>query len=160
MYTVFVSFVLFDARGDIMHIHPFLIPIAAVSMAIIMPAIKYLPIVFHRPQMIESLCDDVLAIVTHAACMLVIHDPSLQYACALHSACYLMRHRFLGNIHLTPSHMAMALVLLAAYIYGPRISELKPFLTAMAFPSLAEALANILEYMRKLLVVWIQTECI
>ena len=151
MFTIIVCLVLFDARGAILDdVDPSILLVAAAVLL----AVKYIPAAIHRPRMVEAVCDDALAIAAHAACVLVVRrDQILQYACALHSICYLVQHRF----NSLPALTAVALLLLAAHVYGPRISELKPFLIAMAFPTLAEGLATTLAYARRIAVVWVLT---
>ena len=152
MYTAVVCLVLFDARGDARYLDP-LMPIIAAALAAVMLAVRYVPTIFHRPQMVDSFCEDLLAITAHAACVSVIQNTELQYACALHSACFIMQHRFLDRQPVLV-HTVTGALLLAAYLYCPRIPDIKPFIIAVASPHVVELVAKFMKYAHRLSVVW------
>ena len=150
MLAIFVYFVLFDARGEMpIGFSPVLLPIATALLL----AIKYIPEAIHRPKMVEALCDDALAIAAHASFAIILHDPLLQYAYALCSVCCLVEHRF----STLPALTALALIMVAAYTHGPRISDLRSFLIATGLPTVAECLAKALAYVERVAVAWIRT---
>ena len=153
MYTAIVCLVLFDARGDAQYLNA-PIPIIAAALAVVMLAVRYMPTIFHRPQMVDCLCEDLLAITAHAACVSVVRNKELQYACALHSACYIMQHRFLDKQPVLV-HTATGALLLASYLYCPRISDIKPFIIAVASPHIVELFAKCTAHIHGLSVSWL-----
>jgi hypothetical protein len=156
MYTAVVCLVLFDARGDDALLST-AVPIVAAALAVAMLAVRYMPLIFHRPQLVDHFCEDVLAISAHASCLSVLQSAELQYACALHSACYIMQHRFLDKQSVPAAlvHTVTGALLLAAYLHCPRISDIKSFITAVASPHLVELFAKAMSYLHRLLVVWL-----
>jgi hypothetical protein len=146
MYTGLVCLVLFDARGALTE--PYWA--AVLLLTACMLAIKYLPSIFHRPRQIQVFCEDVLHISTHAAVIATLpRTNQLQYACALHSTCHILQHRFLKSGPTLLVHTVTGLWLLAAYIYGPRVSELQTFIAAMVCPHALELLTGVLTHVQR-----------
>ena len=152
MYAALVCFVFFDARGDSTHLDT--VPGIAAALAVIMLAVRYVPTIFHRPQLVDCFCEDVLAITAHAACVSLIQNTELRFACALHSACYIMQHRFLDK-HSVFVHTITGALLLAAYVYCPRISEIRPFIVSVASPHVVELFAKSMAHVHRMLVFWL-----
>jgi len=150
MYTAIVCLVLFDARGDDAYLNTVMPAVAAV-LAVVMLAVRYVPMIFHRPQLVDCLCEDLLAITAHAACLSVVPNTELQYACALHSACYIMQHRFLDKQPVLV-HTVTGALLIAAFLYCPHISNIKFFIIAVASPHTVELFAKSMAYVHRLLV--------
>jgi hypothetical protein len=137
MYTGIACFVLFDARGTSLPDQIYVIAAVAVAFVLVL-GLKYIPSVFHRPHLVDALCVDILAVSAHALGVVLISDPVLRHACALHSACYVLQHRFNG--------LAMAcLLLLGAYCYGPRVTDVSHFVIGVAYPHVLELGARVLE---------------
>ena len=157
MYIAFVCFVLFDAQGgDMAPLRPYHLYGAAVLMAVML-CLGYIPGIFYRPQTgVDSLCDDLLCIAAHYACALLIHDQALRYSCILHSVAYVMEHRFLGkpNIPSMLVHATTAMWLTTAYFHGPRVTEIKSFITAVAFPGTADLIARAMTEVHRITVLW------
>lgn len=153
MYTALVCLVLFDSKGDAVYLDT-MVPAIASALAVLMLVVRYVPVIFHRPQMVDCFCEDVLAITAHAACLSLIQNTELRYACALHSACYIMQHRFLDK-HSVLVHTVTGALLLAAYVYCPRISEIKPFIVGVASPHVVELFAKSMAHVHRQLVVWL-----
>lgn len=146
MYTGIVCLVLFDARGTLTE--PYWI--AVTVLAICMLGIKYIPTIFHRPRQIQTFCEDVLHISTHASVIAVIpYANQLRYACALHSTCYILQHRFLKGGPVLLVHTVTGLWLITAYAYGPRVSELQTFIAAMVCPHALDLLTNVLSHVQR-----------
>lgn len=152
MYAALVCFVFFDARGDSTHLDT--MPGIAAALAVIMLAVRYVPTIFHRPQMVDCFCEDVLAITAHAACVSLIQNTELRYACALHSACYIMQHRFLDK-HSVFVHTVTGALLLTAYVYCPRISEIRPLIVSVTSPHVVELFAKSMAHVHRMLVFWL-----
>lgn len=147
MYTGIVCLVLFDARGALTE--PYWT--AAITLAICMLIIKYIPAILHRPRQIQTFCEDLLHISTHASVLAILpHANHLQYACALHSTCFILQHRFLKSGPMLLVHTITALWLIVAYAYGPRVSELQTFIAAMVCPHALDLLAGVLIQVQKL----------
>ena len=146
MYTGLVCLVLFDARGTLTEPYWAAVLLLTASML----AIKYLPTIFHRPRQIQVFCEDVLHISTHAAVIATLpRTNQLRYACALHSTCHILQHRFLKSGPILLVHTVTGLWLLAAYIYGPRVSELQTFIAAMVCPHALELLTGVLTHVQR-----------
>ena len=147
MYTGLVCLVLFDARGAFAEPSYW---VAAALLAACMLAIKYLPAIFHRPRQIQSFCEDVLHICTHASAIAVLPCANqLRYACALHSTCYILQHRFLKSGPVLLVHTIAGGLLLTAYAYGPRVSELQTFIAAMVCPHALDLLTGVLTHVQR-----------
>lgn len=152
MYTGIVCLVLFDARGSA--VIEELCYYAVVVLALGLLAMKYMPGIFHRPTQIERLCEDLLHISTHASCVSALPAAqNLRYACALHCVCFLLQHRFLKG-GLTVVHTLAAVWLVCAYLYGPRVSELKPFILAVACPHVLDTASRALVHFKKCMVLY------
>ena len=142
-----VCLVLFDARGS----HTAQYDGAALCLALAMLLAQYAP-ALHRPQLVEGLCEDLLHIATHAAAACAITTPVLRYACALHCTCFLLQHRLRPSVFV---HTVTAMWLAAAWAYGPRITDLRPFIIAVAFPHVVDVVARAVVHLQKLIVLWI-----
>jgi hypothetical protein len=146
MYTGIVCLVLFDARGTLTE--PYWA--AALLLAACMLGIKYIPALLHRPRQVSAFCEDVLHISTHASVVAVLPCANhLRYACALHCTCYVMQHRFLKCGPVLLMHTITSIWLVAAYAYGPRISELQTFIVAVVCPHALDTLAGVLTHIQK-----------
>jgi hypothetical protein len=146
MYTGLACLVLFDARGSVPDATTF--TSLVVCAAVLLLSLTYFPRILHRPVLVDALCADVLGIAVHCACIGVLSDPLLRHACALHSACFCVQSRFMGakkNITIQPIlHTGLVLMLLVAYAFGPRITEIKPFMLGAVCPHVLELLAGLL----------------
>jgi hypothetical protein len=154
MYTGLACLVLFDARGALPESSTIYVGLV-LGISFVVLCMAYLPHIFHRPALVDSLCADVLSIVTHAACISVLSDPLLRHACALHSMCFCVQNRFLGaknSIQPVMLHTGLVLLLLAAYVYGPRITEIKQFMIGAVCPHVLELGANLLIHLHSGLV--------
>ena len=148
MYMGAVCLVLFDARGsETVHYDA-----AALGLASLLMLVQYVPALLHRPQLVDGLCEDLLHIATHAAAVCTIASPVLRYACALHSTCFLLQNRLKPSVFV---HTVTAMWLAAAYMYGPRIVDLRPFITAVAFPHVVDVAARAVVHLHRLIVLWI-----
>ena len=161
-YTGLACLVLFDARGSSCEAPPHLLA-AALCTAVALIALKYAPAILHRPQqLMDALCADVLCLAVHAACVsLVVADPCLRHGCALHSVCFVLQQRFVGHMPSltagTVVHTLLALVLLAAYAYGPRIGDVRQFMLSAVCPHAFDLLAQVAAHVHRLAVMWCET---
>ncbi len=170
MYTGLACLVLFDARGlffsdagvvlGVSGSQEGLPPIyyigATAFLSLFLLSLAYLPHIFHRPALVDAFCADVLSVTVHAACISVLSDPLLRHACALHSACFCIQNRFLpvgrgttttAMMMIQPAllvHTILALLLLSAYVYGPRLTEIKQFVVSAMCPHVLELGAKLL----------------
>ena len=154
MYTGLVCLVLFDARGTT----EFGYEIPCTCLVALVLCIKYIPVIFHRPQYVDEFCEDILHLGTHASLVAMLPKTNhLQYACMLHCMCFLLQHRFVGK---TPVlvHTITAIWLLAAYLQGPRVSELQTFISAIACPHLFEMAAVAVVQMQRFVVLYFITQ--
>ena len=153
MYTGLVCLVLFDARGSV-DIADYSLPLASV-LGILLLIVKYIPGILHRPHKVDNLCEDLLHMSTHASCVYVLPSAqNLQYACALHSICFLMQHRFLKPSAVIV-HTVTVLWLVYAYRDGPRVSELKTFILAVACPHILDIVSHTLVQTKKFTVLYL-----
>jgi hypothetical protein len=150
-YTGLACLVLFDARGPIESCSSWgsVYIIIAACISTLLLSLKYMPTIMHRPQqLVDALCNDVLCIVAHAACISSVIDPCLRHGCALHSMCFILQQRFMGHMPSaatgTVVHTTLILLLLSAYGYGPRISDVKQFMLSAVCPYALELLAQLL----------------
>ena len=159
MYTALVCFALFDARGTIELVAPYQIAATAL-LATVLLGLRYVPSVIHRPQLVDAMCEDLLCVAAHGICALLVLDPILRYACVLHSTCHLLQYRFMGKPRIpgTLVHTAAILWLAVAYAYGPRISDVKPFIVAVAYPNVMDLFARALTHAHRLAVLWVMEE--
>ncbi len=166
MYTGLACLVLFDARGGGGE-DALLLPsssayaTAVLFLSVLLLSMAYLPHIFHRPALVDSFCADVLSITVHTACIGVLSDPMLRHACALHSACLCIQSRFLGGAKGTIQpilvHTLLVLVLLSAYVYGPRITEIRQFMIGAVCPHVLELGARLLATFHGVLVTfWLE----
>ena len=150
--TSVVCFVLLESLGEMHTIAPYYPWVLAV-LALAALSARYIPDIFHRPHTaIDSLCKDMLCLTAHCACACLVHSPTLRYACALHSACYLLQFRFAASFMIL--YIAMALCLVGAYMHGPRLLEVRDFIAAIAFPSAVELVAALMGHIHRLVVLW------
>ena len=157
MYTALVCFALFDAQQGAVGLITAQQPLATALLAAFLLGLRYLPAVFHRPQLVDAFCEDLLCLTAHSVC-LVVPDPTMRYACALHSTCHLLQTQFRPHTPSVLIHTVGAVWLLLAYAYGPRVSDLKPFLLAVSYPSVAGVLAKALTHTHRLAVLWLMTD--
>ena len=161
MYTAFACFVLFDARGtgdwlhDTSNVHTYTIMAILLSSSLL--ALAYIPRVVYRPQLVDALCADVLAIAAHGVGVWIIggHDRALMHGCALQCACYILEKRFLAKQPIVPpalTHTVAFMLLAASYVYGPRITDIRKFVLASTYPHLLELAACFLGHMHKVVV--------
>ena len=154
MYTGVACLVLFDARGDVVSddtlVH------AALLFAAFLLVCTYVPAIFYRPRLVDDMCADVLTLVTHAiGIVMVVSDTRLMYACCLHSLCFLVQHRALRKVQYPVLiHTVMCLTLGAAYVHGPRISDIKQFVVSAVAPHVLEMLALVTVHLHKFAVSW------
>ena len=148
MYTGIVSFVLFDARGTLMQSHC----LVALGIVLANIGLKYIPRIFHRPQLTDQMCQDLIHVSVHACGVSIIASPLLKYACSVHSACFLLESRCNPSIF---NQTIIALCLAAAYFYGPRITDVQTFITAVGMPHLLGVVGQGLVYVHQLLVFWL-----
>ena len=151
MYVAFACFVLFDARGDSAWLDDNSIrtyTLIAAFFSISMLIFAYVPRVIHRPQLVDTLCTDVLAIVAHGVGVGVVgaHDRILMHGCALHCACFILEKRFLLSKRTPPmlTHTVAFMLLAVSYTYGPRITDIRNFVLACVYPHGLEMLAYVL----------------
>jgi hypothetical protein len=158
MYTGAACLVLFDARGGPVEM-PYVCVLALIIQTLLI-GISYMPAVFYRPRLVDALCADVLTFATHVAGIAIcIREPVLQFACVLHTLCFCMEKRYLGQGS-GPSytmfiHTLMGMLLIAAYFYGPRVTDLYPFVIGAAWPHVMEMVAAIVIRTHKLAVTYI-----
>jgi hypothetical protein len=168
-YTGLACLVLFDARGPPAELScggggsEYLYIYLTLGVSALLLSLKYLPTILHRPQqLVDALCNDVLCVAAHAAFIAVVVDPCLRHGCALHSACFILQQRFMGKMPLATVlgrgggeplvHTTLILTLLAAYAYGPRISDVRQFMLSAVCPHALELLAQLLARVHRLAV--------
>ena len=152
MYTGIVCLVLFDARGRLTEPYG----MAVCILAVIMLGIKHTPTVFHRQRQVDAFCEDLLYIYTHVLMIASIPDTNhLRYACGLQCTCFVLQHRFLKKGPAILVHTITALWLIAAYVYGPRVSELRTFIAAVVCPHALDLLAGVLIQVQKFTTLYI-----
>ena len=150
MYTGLVCLVLFDARGDGTVVLESAMVYGAVSLclSIFVLSVAYIPCIFNRPALVDSLCADMLSATVHTACIGMLTDPLLRHACALNSVCFCIQNRFIRSksaaVQPILLHTILTLLLLLSYAYGPRITDVKHFVIGAACPHVLEFGANIL----------------
>ena len=157
MYTGLACLVLFDARGAVPESAAVYLAMVLLISAFLL-CMAYTPRIFHRPALVDSFCSDVLSIIVHSACISVVSDPLLQHACALHSACFCIQKRFLtSNSPIPPIllHTGLVFMLLAAYMYGPRITEIRQFVIGAVCPHVLELAADLLASLHGILVAFL-----
>ena len=147
-YTGLACLVLFDAKGTVAE-SGLVYTGLAVCATLLLLSLKFVPAVLYRPQqLVDALCDDILCITAHAACIGMMADPSLRHGCALHSACFVIQHRFLGRMPSmatgTVVHTMLALLLILSYFYGLRITDVQRFMLSAVCPHALELLAQLL----------------
>jgi hypothetical protein len=147
MYIGLVCLVLFDARGTEIADEYWVITAA---LMLFLLGIKHVPAIFHRPQQVDILCEDLLHLSVHAS--FIAGLPSghghLRYACALHGVFFLLQRRILPSSPAT--HSVILIWLLYAYAYGPRVTELKTFIAAVASPHTLDLAASVVVHLHRL----------
>ena len=158
-YTGLACLVLFDARGPVESCSTWgpMYTSLTICFTVLLLSLKFLPTILHRPQqLVNVLCDDVLCITAHAACIALITDPCLRHGCALHSACFILQQRFMGRMPslttTTVVHTTIILLLLSAYVYGPRISDVRQFMLGAVCPHALEIFAQLLAHAHRMAV--------
>ena len=147
MYTGLVCLVLFDARGDGSVESVMFYGVFSTCLALVILAMTYIPYIFNRPVLVDSLCADLLSMTVHMACISMLSDPYLRHACALNSLCFCIQNRFIGvksTVQPILLHSILVSVLLFSYVYGPRITEVRHFVIGAACPHVLELGANVL----------------
>ena len=157
-YTGIACLVLFDARGPEGENYPHLL-LGTLCVALLFLGLKYIPTIMHRPQqLMDAFCNDVLCIAAHVACISIVGDPRLRHGCALHSVCFILQQRFVGRMPSlatgTVVHTTLTLLLLGAYAYGPRISDVRQFMLSAVCPHALELVAQFLTHLHRLAVIW------
>ena len=158
MYTGFACLVLFDARGETVPVD--VLAYAALLFAVFFLLCAYVPAIIHRPRLVDDLCADVLTLATHAVgIVMAVSDTRLMHACCLHSLCFLVQHRALRKVQYPVLvHTVTALTLAAAYVYGPRISDIRQFVVSAVAPHALEMLALVVVHLHKFAVSWIASD--
>ena len=158
-YTGLACLVLFDARGPVESCSTWgpMYTSLTICFTVLLLSLKYLPTILHRPQrLVDSLCNDLLCITAHAVCIALIVDPCLRHGCAIHSACFILQQRFIGHMPsvttLTVVHTTLVLLLFSAYVYGPRISDVKQFMLSAVCPHALEIFAQVLSHAHRMVV--------
>lgn len=149
MYPGIVCLILFDARGNESAYEHY--DAIALALAVVLIGLKHVPL--HRPHMLEEACEDLIHVATHACCIHLLREPLLHYACALHSTLHLLQERFTKPQILV--HSIGVVWLLAAYLCGPRVSEVRTFIGAMVGPYLFDILGHGLVQMCRMAVLWL-----
>jgi hypothetical protein len=157
-YTGLACLVLFDARGVVVADHGLVYTSVAACAAVLLLSLKFLPFILHRPQqLVDTLCNDILCITAHAMCIGTVVDPVLRHGCALHSACFITQHRFIGRrsslATATMVHTLLVLLLLMAYTHGPRIPDVQRFMLSAVCPHALELLAQLLTHAHRVAVI-------
>ena len=152
MYNVLACVVLFDARGEL--IPPETMLSTACVLEAFMLCVCYFPIVFYRPRYVDELCADVIAFAAHAAgIVLLVSNPLVMYGCALHAICFHAHHRFVDRAqHPVLVHTALLLLLVACYVRGPRITDIRQFVITAVAPHALEVAAGLLVHVHRLAV--------
>ena len=153
MYIAAACLVLFDARGTLPNMGTVFWVTAAIQLALL--TINYFPHILHRPQLVDALCADLIAFSTNAAGICLLHKhPNLQYACVLHTVCFLVHHKYLGRCSTSSAvllHTVMVLILVAAYFQGPRVYDL----VSAVWPHVLEAVVAALLMMHTVAVMYV-----
>jgi hypothetical protein len=154
MYTGIAILVLFDARGE--DVSSDTLVHAALLLAAFLLVCTYVPAIIYRPRLVDDMCGDVLTLVTHAiGIAMAVSDGRLMYACCLHSLCFLVQHRVLRKVQYPVLiHTVMCLTMAAAYVHGPRISDIKQFVVSAIAPHVLEMLALVTVHLHKFAVSW------
>ena len=155
-YTGLACLVLFDARGKAESDTGLLYTGLTLSTALLLLSLKFIPLIFHRPlQLVDIICDDMLCITAHAACIGMIVNPALRHGCALHSTCFIIQRRFMGQMpSLTTGTVVptvLVLLLISSYAYGPRISDVQSFMLSAVCPHALEMLSQLMAHLHRLI---------
>ena len=154
-YTGIACLILFDARGVAETDHGLMYTGMATALAMLLLSLKFVPLILHRPrQTVDIMCDDMLCITAHAACIGMIINPALRHGCALHSTCFIVQRRFIGHMPslatVTVVHTILVILLLSSYAYGPRISDVQSFMLSAVCPHALELLAQLMAHVHRL----------
>ena len=154
MFIPFACLVLFDARGVLPDMKTvFLI---AACMQIILLLMVYCPQIIHRPQLVDALCADLIMFAVSSILLIQLHRYSdLQYACVVHTICFQVQTKYLPRLSASSYvfvHTLMVFLLLTAYIYGPRVTDLQTFVASAVWPHLLENVVQVLVVVHKITV--------
>jgi len=160
MYIGAACLVLFDARGGPVPPSMGSVLLGVVGIQLVLLAMSYVPVIFHRPREVDNLCADVLTFATHVAgiAMCFKKEPVLQFACVLHTLCFCIERRYLnrgGVSQVVFIHTLMGTILLGAYAYGPRVTDLYQFVIGAACPHVMEIAAALVIRTHKVAVAYI-----
>lgn len=159
MYIGAACLVLFDARGGPRPPSMWNVFLGVTCIQLVLIAMSYIPIIFHRPQVIDNLCADALTFATHVAGISIcFKEPTLQFACVLHTLCFCIERRYLSrgsSSHVMFTHTLMAMILVGAYVYGPRVTDLYQFVIGAACPHVLEIVAALMIRTHKVSVAYI-----
>jgi hypothetical protein len=158
MYSGLAGLVLFDARGAQFPLETLVY--AAAVLCVFFMAVTYIPVIFHRPQRVDDLCADLITFGTHATGIAVlISDPQLIYACALHSICFFTQRHVLPKAQIPVLvHTVVILTALACYAYGPRITNIHHYVISAVSPHALDLFSSVLVQVHRFLVSWIAVE--
>jgi hypothetical protein len=158
MYTGLACLVLFDARGDILSVDT--LAYIALALQLFVAACAYVPAIVHRPRLVDDMCADLITTATHAVGIaMIVSDSKLIYACALHSLCFLVQHRVLHKVQFPVLiHTITCLVLIAAYVHGPRINDIRQFVVSAVAPHALELAGSVMVHAHKFCVSWLAAD--
>lgn len=150
MYNGIACLVLFDARGELLPLG--MLANAALLLELLLLCAGYLPAVLYRPRLVDDICADVIAFATQAAGIVVlVSNPYLMYACAVHAICFHMQHYSRQRSQVLVDTV-LALLLLTFYAYGPRITDIRQFVISAVMPHAMDMCAGMLVQVHKLVV--------
>ena len=159
MYIGAACLVLFDARGGLVPPSMGSVFLGVVCIQLVLLAMSYVPIIFHRPREVDNLCADVLTFATHVAGIsMCFKEPVLQFACVLHTLCFCIERRYLnrgGVSQVWFIHTLMGMILIGAHAYGPRVTDLYQFVIGAACPHVMEIAAALVIRTHKVAVAYI-----
>lgn len=159
MYIGAACLVLFDARGGLQAPSMWSVFVGVTIIQSVLLVMNYIPIIFHRPREVDMLCADVLTFATHATGIIIcFKEPVLQFACVLHTLCFCMERRYLNrsnSTHVMLIHTLMVMILLGAYVYGPRVIDLYQFVIGAACPHVMDIAAAMVIRTHKIAVAYI-----
>jgi hypothetical protein len=159
MYIGAACLVLFDARGGAVAPAMLSVLIGVTVFQMLLLAMSYIPVIFHRPREVDNLCADVLIFATHVTGISIcFQDPVLQFACMLHTLCHCMEQRYLNRgsaSYVVFLHTLTITILLGAYVYGPRVTDLYSFVIGAACPHVMDVVAALVIRTHKVVVAYI-----
>ena len=154
MFIPLACLVLFDARGLLPDMNTvFLI---ATCMQLVLLTMVYFPQIIHRPQLVDALCADLIMFATNGAGLcLLFRYREMQYACVLHTVCFLVQTKYLHRLSASSSWFVctlMIIMLLIAYFHGSRVTDIQMFVFSAVWPHLLETVARVLMVAHKVVV--------